>query len=153
MKYRNLTILFVFVMLLVAACGGGGDNNDGDDDASGGNTTIEVIQNDIYYGDTPDNAENPPTWTVTAGETITVQATNNGGLDHNFAIVKPDAELPATFDEEANSDLILQETGLVEAGSTFNDSLDALDPGEYVVICTVAGHYPSMQGRLIVEGG
>ncbi len=62
------------------------------------------------------------------------------------------SDVPETFDSAANADLILKETGLVAAGESFRESFFApTEAGEYLVICTVAGHYPSMQGRLIVQ--
>ncbi|MBK7894488.1 MAG: hypothetical protein IPJ90_06295 [Anaerolineaceae bacterium] len=94
----------------------------------------------------------PPVWNVNAGGQVAVQLTNNGTTQHNWAVIKMDAEMPATFDSAANADLILHETGLVDAGSDFRETFVApTEPGDYLVICTVAGHYPSMQGRLSVQ--
>ncbi len=148
---KFFTIIFVlafFIGGILAACGGGGGSAENTEPES---ATIEVLQNDIYYGDTPDNVENPPIWTVSTGQQVTVQLTNNGTLEHNWAIVKPDVALPETFDPETDSDIILYDTGLVEGTSEYNDVFVAPAPGEYDVICTVPGHFPGMQGRLVVE--
>lgn len=148
MKLHKLVILGVaLVALFLAACGGGGAEEEA---SSGGNTTIDVVQNDIYYGDSPTNAEDPPVWTANAGGAIRVRLENLGTLEHNFAVVKLDATVPDVYTDE-NADILLAQTGLVAAGETKTETLEALDPGEYIVICTVAGHWPSMQGKLVVQ--
>ena len=145
MKLKTIsTLLLIISALFLAACGGG-------EEEAAAPAAIDVTQNDIYFGDTPNNQDSPPEWTVPAGQTVTVNVTNNGALEHNFAILNAGAELPDTFDAEADSGLILQETGLVAGGATATQALTPLQAGEYVVICTVAGHYPGMQGRLVVN--
>lgn len=145
MKSKTIsTVIFLILTILVlAACGG--------EEEAAAPAEIDVVQNDIYYEDSPDNETNPPTWTVPANEIINVNVTNRGALEHNFAIVEAGAEVPATFDAEADSGIILQQTGLVAGGQSTVQALTPLAAGEYVVICTVAGHYPTMQARLIVE--
>jgi plastocyanin len=149
MKLKSLLILTIFAALFFAACGGGS----ADEESSGPQaTTIEVTQNDNYFGSTPDNADNPPVWTVNAGGQVSVQLANNGTTEHNWAVIKLGSDVPATFDSATNGDLILHETGLLEAGGEFRETFVApAEAGEYLVICTVAGHYPSMQGRLNVQ--
>ena len=145
MQYRRTTLstflLLVLVALVLAACGGSEEAT---------SATIEVVQNDIYFGETADNADNPPTWTVPAGAEVTVELTNNGALEHNWAIVEPGAEVPVPLDAETAEGILLYDTGLVDPGSTATATFTAPEAGEYLVICTVAGHYPAMQGRLIV---
>ena len=146
MKLKLITILALFGAIFLVACGGG----DEDADDSAANTSISVVQNDIYYGDSPTNEAEPPTWTVKTGAPIGVSLTNNGVLEHNWAIVNAGETVPEVFNAESDSGILFYETGLVEGGGTYNDSFTAPAPGEYVVICTVAGHYPGMQGRLVV---
>jgi len=140
-------LLLALAVLVLAACGG--DAASADEAAA---VTIEVAQNDIYFGDSPDNVENPPSWTVPAGAQVTVELTNNGALQHNWAIVEPGAEVPVPVDPETAGDILLYDTGLVDPGSTATATFTAPEAGEYLVICTVAGHFPTMQGRLIVTG-
>ena len=141
-KIFTIAILLVLAALFLAACGGS-------DEAA--TATIEVVQNDIYFGDSPDNQENPPTWTVPAGAEVTVNLSNNGALQHNWAVVEQGAEVPTPVDPEAADDILLYDTGLLDPGTTATETFTApAEPGEYLVICTVAGHYPAMQGRLIV---
>lgn len=54
MKIKYLLILTALVGLFFTACGGGEEESSGPEA-----TTIEVTQNDNYFGSTPDNADNP----------------------------------------------------------------------------------------------
>lgn len=139
-------LLLLATALFLVACGGG-DTAVSEEPAS---VTIDVVQNDIYFGETPDNQEKSPTWTVPAGAQVTVELTNNGALQHNWAIVVPGADVPTPLDPETAEGIILYDTGLVDGGSTATATFTAPEAGEYLVICTVAGHYPLMQSRLIV---
>ena len=148
LKFFAVIALVLSAAFFFTSCGGGGEEESSGPEA----VTIEVTQNDNYFGTTPDNADNPPKWEVNAGGQVAVQLQNNGTTEHNWAVIKMDATMPDTFDSEANGDLILKETGLIPAGDSFRESFVApTEPGEYLVICTVAGHYPSMQGRLVVQ--
>jgi plastocyanin len=114
--------------------------------------TLEVAMHDIYFGDNNNNLAEPPVWRVPSGGEVTVNLENLGGLDHNWAIVQKDAELPVPFMPDQNSDLVLWAAGVLLAGEKATDTFTApVEPGEYIVICTVACHYPAMQGRLLVE--
>jgi uncharacterized cupredoxin-like copper-binding protein len=150
MRQRRTNLSALILLLLAAiflvACGGS-ETPAAEEPAA---VTIQVVQNDIYFGETPDNQENPPTWTVPAGAEVTVELTNNGTLQHNWAIIEAGAEIPEPFDIETSGDIVLYDTGHIEPGSTTTATFTAPEAGEYVVICTVAGHYPLMQGRLTV---
>ena len=152
-KQRVVTIslLLVLVSLFLVACGGDVETPAEDVDVVEEEVTIEVLMNDIYFGENPNNAEDPPIWTVPAGAEVTVVATNNGALQHNWAIVEPGEEVPVPVTEETADAILLYNTGLVDGGETATATFTAPEAaGEYVVICTVAGHYPAMQGRLVV---
>lgn len=147
MKKLSLLVLTALFAFALAACGGG---NDGGGDAAG--QSIDVLMNDIYFGDTNDNIENPPTWTINTGGTVAANLENAGALEHNFAILTSDAQLPDTVNSlDEVSDWLVYETGEVLGGETETKTFTAPAPGEYLVICTVAGHYPAMQGRLTVN--
>lgn len=143
MSRRMLFIPFVLAVLALAACGGGGDE--------AREETIDVVMHDIYFGGSNDNVANPPMWTVTSGAEVTVEMDNQGALEHNWAIVKLGEELPELFDEAQHKDKLLFSTSRVMGGAQATATFTAPEPGEYVVICTVPGHYPSMQGRLVVN--
>lgn len=149
MKLKLTAVLVLSLSLLLAACGGG----EAETSEAPAGASVSVVMHDIYYNDTPTNAEEPPVWNVGAGETVTISLDNQGALEHNWAIVKAGETVPEVFDAEANSDILYDQTGLVQPGTTFSDVFVApTEAGEYTIICTVAGHYPSMQGRLVVAG-
>ncbi len=151
MRFKFVTILAVLATIFLAACGGGGGEGDSNGSGEGG-VTLDIIMNDIYYGDSPTNEEDPPVWTVPAGAEMTLNLQNNGALEHNWAIVEPDEEVPVPFVEEEHSDILMADSGLAQGGETIQSTMAAPEePGEYKVICTVPGHYPDMQGLLVVE--
>lgn len=92
---------------------------------------------------------------VAAGE-VTFEVHNIGEVPHEVVIIKTDtdpAELPVVeslVDEEAAGEVIgeIEEfpAGAIEVGS-FD-----LEPGNYALICNIAGHYEQgMYARLVVE--
>lgn len=149
--------LLLVVALLLAACGGSEEVESTAPAAAVASAqeaiaaTLEIAMGDLYYGASRDEGQNPQVWTVNSGEVVELQMDNQGGLQHNWAIVKPGVEVPAPFVPDNNSDLILYEAGLVDPGEKESHVFTAPATGEYTVICTVAGHYPSMQGKLIVQ--
>lgn len=160
---RILSILLAAALLTLAACGGSSTPTPAPTPtptpaAAAPSAqeviaaTLDVVMHDIYFGDDNNNIANPPIWRVPAGAEVTINLDNQGGLDHNWAIIKKDVELPVPFMPDQNADLILWEGGVLASGGKDTEVFTAPDaPGEYIVICTVAGHYPSMQGRLVVE--
>lgn len=151
--------VLILALAVLAACGSGGEPAAPEAAAPPAQSaqeviaaTLEVAMHDLYYGDTSDNLQNPPVWTVGAGERVQVNLVNEGGLQHNWAIVKPGSEVPVPFRSESDSGILIWDTGLVDPGQSASATFTApSEPGEYTVICTVAGHYPAMQGRLVVQ--
>lgn len=154
MRKWTMGVLAV-VMVVVAACGGG-DKEEAAPAASAPSAQEAIAQvlaittHDLYYNE-PDNLTKPPVWTVTAGQPFEVDLDNQGGLQHNWAIVKTGAEVPVPFNPEKNADLLLWDAGLVDGGQSEAARYTVSEPGAYKIICTVAGHYPSMQGQLVVR--
>lgn len=146
-KVLLLALVALLALAFLAACGGGGDAPA----AESGGQSIEVVMNDIYYGDSADNAANPPVWTVKTGGVVSVAVTNKGTLDHNWAIVKAGETVPDTIDPTIAEGITSYDVGVVAGGDTYNSAFTAPAAGEYTIICTVAGHYPAMQGKLVVE--
>ncbi len=82
---------------------------------------------------------------ATSGE-VTFSATNSGTIDHEFVVFKtdlaPDA-LPlsgSSVDEQASGVTKKDEIAEFSPGTTKTLTLN-LDPGKYVLICNVPGHY------------
>ena len=147
--------VLVTAMVVLAACGGG-DKEEAAPAAAAPSAqeaiaqVLKVTAHDVYY-DEPDNMTNPPVWTVKAGEVFEIDLDNQGGLQHNWAIVKPGSDVPVPFDSANNGDLLMWDAGLVDPGQSEAAQFTVEEPGRYTVICTVAGHYPSMQGQLVVQ--
>jgi uncharacterized cupredoxin-like copper-binding protein len=155
MKKIMLSVVLVLVgILMLIGCGGGDDSGGGESADTGGSAqTITVAMHDIYFGDENDNIANPPTWTVDAGGRVRVSAENAGVLEHNWAIVKAGSALPDTVtDANAIKDLLIYDIGEVQGGDSTSGTFTAPEAGTYTVICTIAAHYPSMQGVLQVNG-
>jgi uncharacterized cupredoxin-like copper-binding protein len=113
---------------------------------------IAVRMGDLYFGDSNDNTQNPPIWTVTSGAEVKVVAENrSGALQHNWAVVKLDETVPEPFLGDKQMEIVLLDTGVIDSGKSGAFTFTAPAAGEYQVICTVPGHYPSMQGKLVVK--
>lgn len=159
-------LILLVAALVVAGCGGGGaqptptvavEAPAATEEPVAGSAqeaiaqVLDVVMRDIYFGESPDNAGNPPEWTVSAGAEVTLNLQNAGALEHDWAYVAQGTEVPVPF-LEANKEMLLWDAGIVPPGESATVSFTApTDPGIYTVICTVPGHYPAMQGRLVVE--
>lgn len=117
------------------------------------NETVElnVLINDNYYGETDNNILEPPVWRIPQNSDLIVNMENRGDENHNWAIVQQGKSVPVPFDEGQASELLLYGAGMVYGQNRTTITLNAPDVGSYQVICTVEGHYPYMQGVLVVE--
>jgi len=119
-KYLKISILISGLALLLTACGGGGG------------TTINVTLTDFSY--------TPNTFTVPAGATVTVNARNNGAIEHEFVIMKLGNTVTAPFGDKDESN-IFWELDSIEAGTSKSGTFTApTEPGQYEVVCGLAGH-------------
>lgn len=146
----------LIAVLLVSACGGGGKSeapaaSDKPTAQEAIDATLNIAMGDLYFGDSSDNLTNPPVWTVESGQNVQLNFDNKGTLQHDWAIIKPGSTVPIPFIQEDNGDMVLWAAGLIDPATQKSETVTAPAPGEYLVICTVAGHYPSMQGKLIVK--
>ena len=112
---------------------------------------LQVDMYDTYYGPTDTNLTDPPVWTVHSGADVVVTLVNHGNYDHNWAVVKKGATVPLPYDQGQNGSIILHGIGMVYDNSQTTITFVAPEAGEYQVICTVDGHYPYMQGKLLVQ--
>ena len=142
-----LLLLTIACAAFLAACGGGEESS-----AEPAVANLTVTQDDNYFGSENDNVANPETWTVASGAPVLVKVENQGVLEHNWAVIKAGESVPdviETYDQV--EDIILYDVGTIAAGESANGRFVAPEPGEYTIICTVAGHWPTMQGKLVVE--
>ncbi|MEZ4864047.1 MAG: sulfocyanin-like copper-binding protein [Caldilineaceae bacterium] len=149
-RHRCRYVLIVCFVGVAVACSGS-NQSPAAANAFADVTVLDVVIHDSYYGDTDTNLTNPPTWTVNAGGDVVVNIVNQGELKHNWAIVKPGITVPVPYEEGQAGDIILHGIGMVYSNSQTTTTFRAPEPGAYQVICTVSGHYPTMQGRLIVK--
>lgn len=97
----------------------------------------------------------PADATAKAGS-VTIDAENVGAMPHELVLAKSDldpAKLPTTSDGEVDESAldIVGEAADVAPGDTGSFSAD-LEPGSYVMICNLPGHYAAgMYGSLTVK--
>jgi len=133
---RKILVVNVFVFaLMLAACGSSSGSN---------HVTLDVTATDQGY--------DASTYTVPAGAQVTLNMTNNGVVEHEFAILKLGEHVTPPFGEK-DEDKIFWELDGVEAGTTKSDTFTApTEPGEYDVICGIPGHIElGMVATLIVK--
>lgn len=130
---KNLvrSLLVLALSIILTACGSKG-------------TTLNVTTTDQGY--------DSPTYTVPAGAEVTLNLTNNGVLEHEFAILKMGEHVIPPFGAK-DEDKILWELDGVAADTTKSDTFTApTAPGEYDIICGVPGHIElGMTATLIVK--
>jgi uncharacterized cupredoxin-like copper-binding protein len=93
-------------------------------------------------------AYTPNTWTVPAGQKITVTLTNKGTVEHDWVLMKEPVTPPFSSANQPN--VIF--SAKVAAGATDVVSFTApSSAGEYEVVCDVSGHLEAgMSGKLTV---
>jgi uncharacterized cupredoxin-like copper-binding protein len=122
-------------MLLLIACGSPGRPS----------TSIKVTMTDFAFS--------PNAITVPAGKEITVRVTNNGAVSHDFMIMKLGHELSSQdhAGTEAHANALWEQAPLGAGESKESTFMAPTEPGDYQIICGVAGHFEAgMVGRLIV---
>ncbi|WP_322822935.1 plastocyanin/azurin family copper-binding protein [Chloroflexus sp.] len=158
LRMMVLAVLTAMAMVL-AACGGGGSSGGSTGGGSGsGPVTIEIGSKgeELAFDKTE--------LTVSAGQTVTIRFKNNSAVQqHNWILVKGgDAEAaaianaglsagPAANYLPADKSNIIAETPLANGNETVEVTFTAPAAGTYLYICTVPGHYPLMQGKLVVN--
>jgi len=119
-KYIVPASVILVLSLALTSCGAGGPS-----------TTINVIMTDFHF--------EPMEFTVPAGQEITVNATNNGAVEHEFVIFKLGTDAGEKFGDE-DEDNILWEVEVLPGQSTTETFTAPDEPGEYYVTCGIEGH-------------
>ncbi len=133
-KWTTIIGLVMVLSMVLAACGGGGGS-------SSGGSTISATMTDFKF--------DPNTWTVTAGQQVTLNLTNNGSTEHSWALMsKP---ISGSFTDADKANVLFSKT--VPAGQTATATFTAPSTaGSYQVICDSPGHFEAgMQGTLTVK--
>ncbi len=99
-----------------------------------------------------DQGYDSKTYTVPAGAEVTLNLTNNGSIEHEFAILKKGEHVDPPFGDKDEGKIYWELDG-VDAGETKSDTFTApTEPGEYDVVCGIPGHIElGMTATLIVK--
>jgi plastocyanin len=129
------SILPTMLVLILSGCGL----------AAGPSTSIHLTMTEFAFA--------PNTLTVPAGQEITIRVTNNGAVAHDLVIMKLGQELSSRdhAGPEARANAYWEQEQ-VAAGTTMESKfVSPAEPGEYQIICGVAGHLEAgMVGKLVV---
>jgi uncharacterized cupredoxin-like copper-binding protein len=130
-KYPFTIMFFLGISALLSACGAGGPS-----------TTLNVAMTDFQFI--------PNTFTVPAGQEISVDASNNGAVVHDLVIMKFGTTVGDKYDEDDTSNIYWKIE--LQPGESATTAFSApLQPGEYQVVCGTKGHFEAgMIGKLIV---
>lgn len=134
-RIRGTIALAGVIVLVLSACGSGGPD-----------TSIDATMREFEFS--------PADWEVAAGETITIELTNDGSVEHEWVILQSgvtiasEAELPET-EEELLANFVYWEDE-VEPGESKTLTFEAPAAGTYQVICAIEGHFDAgMEGELV----
>ena len=130
-KYLVLVLVLLGLSLVLSACGGGGASTD-----------ISVTMTDFKF--------EPTEFTVPAGQEITITATNNGAVLHEFVIFNLGTDAGEKFGDEDEGNIYWEVE--VDPGASKTETFTApTEPGEYYVTCGIEGHLEAgMIGKMIV---
>lgn len=130
-KYTVILVVVLGLSLILTACGGGGPS-----------TELKLNMTDFMF--------EPIDFTVPAGQTITMTATNNGAVEHEYVIFKLGTDAGDKFGDEDEENIYWELE--VQPGGTVTDTFVApSEPGEYYVTCGIEGHLEAgMVATLIV---
>jgi plastocyanin len=131
---KKYIVLIVVLVLFMASCGGGGPT-----------TTIDVTLTDFQFV--------PNTFTIPAGQEITINTVNNGAVVHNFVIMNFGAKAGDSWEDEDIPN-VYWEVELQPGGDTSTTFTAPMEPGEYQIVCRTEGHIMAgMIGKLVVVAG
>lgn len=126
-----LVAVVLGLSLVLTACGGGGASTD-----------IKFTMTDFKF--------DPMDFTVPAGQQITVTATNNGAVEHEFVIFKLGTDAGDKFGDE-DEENIYWEIEVQPGGTSTETFVAPSEPGTYYVTCGIEGHLEAgMVGSLVV---
>ena len=96
----------------------------------------------------------PATITVPAGADVNLTLINDGTVEHEFVVIDQGVEMTAPVDEDAldASNNVYWEQELQPGTQETYDFPAPDEPGEYQVICAIAGHLEAgMEATLVVQ--
>ena len=133
---KFLTVWVSVVSLLLASCG---------NSSSSPSDKIDVTMIDFQF--------QPKTFTVPAGQEISLNASNSGGVVHSFVIMQKDKSVGTEYNDEDKPN-VYWEMEIQPGGSTETSFIAPSEPGEYELVCHIPGHFQAgMVGKLNVVAG
>lgn len=135
---KKLVVNLGVLCLVLTACAAGS--------APAASTSINVEMTDFQFTSN--------SFTVPAGQQIDFTATNNGGVEHSFVIMKLGAQVNAGFSGKDQANVYWEEAA-IPVGQTLKATFTApSEPGDYQVVCAVPGHIEAgMVAKLTVVSG
>jgi uncharacterized cupredoxin-like copper-binding protein len=92
----------------------------------------------------------PNLYMIPAGETITLELSNSGAVEHEFVIMKFGTEVGNDFGPEDEANIYWEAELKAGESGTFSFTAPG-EPGEYQIVCGTEGHYVAgMVGSLTV---
>ena len=132
-KQYLLPLIALLTAVTLAACGG----------SSSPSTSIKVTMTDFSFS--------PTTFTVPAGDEISLEVSNNGAVTHSFIIMKAGKQVQSHFAEADKSNVYWEQEAVPSGTSTKATFTAPGEPGEYQIICGIAGHLEAgMVAKLVV---
>ena len=119
-KYIVPASVIIVLSLALSSCGAGGPS-----------TTINITMTDFHF--------EPMEFTVPAGQEITVNATNNGAVEHEFVIFNLGTDAGDKFGDE-DEENIFWEVEVLPGQSATETFTAPSEPGEYYITCGIEGH-------------
>lgn len=136
MRKNITTSILIMLVILLTGCGG---------KAAAGRPSTKLIvdMNEFMF--------EPTSYTIPAGQEITIDLKNSGAVEHDFTIMKKGIEIKGSFDpEKYANDMVFHATLPTMQSGTFTFTAPT-EPGEYQVICGIVGHFQAgMIGSLTV---
>jgi len=124
--------IFMGLSLILVACGGG--------NAASTHLSVNLME----------FAFNPSSFTVPAGQEITLDLKNNGTITHDFIIMKFGTDVGPDFGAEDEPNVYWRTEQAPGTSGTYTFTAPS-QPGEYQVVCGVKGHYQAgMVAKLTV---
>jgi len=120
---KIIYLLPILLALALTACQSGGSS-----------TKINVEMTDFAF--------TPNQFTVPAGEEITVNIAHHGIVVHEFIIMNPGTSAGDHFDEEDKPNVYAIVEVQPEHSQSFTFTAPS-QPGEYQIVCGIAGHLES----------